>query len=114
MTHIHLGCWLADGWFAEQLGRGRPNPVTTSLADVASYERDRARILYEHLGEFGLGIPSLSRDEYTVPQHDGRNIIAAAFGAAYPEWDELSGCFVLPLNAPVSYTHLTLPTIYSV
>jgi hypothetical protein len=98
MTHIALGCWLADGWFVEKLGRGRPNPVTTSLADVASYEQDRARITYEHLGELGLGRPDPAL-EYAVPQHDGRNVIAAAFGAAYPEWDELSGCFILPLNA---------------
>jgi hypothetical protein len=98
MTHIHTGTWLADGWFVEKLGRGRPNPVTTSLADVARYEQDRARVMYEHLGEFGMGSPD-PKPWYAVPQHDGRNIIAAAFGAAYPGWDELSGCFVLPLNA---------------
>lgn len=98
MTHIHVWSWLVDGWFVEKLGRGRPNPVTTSLADVARYEQDRARVMYEHLGEFGYGSPD-PKPWYSVPQHDGRNIIAAAFGAAYPDWDELSGCFVLPLNA---------------
>jgi len=98
MTNVHLGAWLADGWFVEKMGRGRPNPVTTSVEEVAGYEQDRARLVYEHLGEFGMGSPD-PQPWYTVPQHDGRNIIAAAFGAAYPEWDELSGSFVLPLNA---------------
>ena len=98
MTNVHLGAWLADGWFVEKMGRGRPNPVTTSVEEVAGYEQDRARLGYEHLGEFGMGSPD-PQPWYTVPQHDGRNIIAAAFGAAYPEWDELSGSFVLPLNA---------------
>jgi hypothetical protein len=98
MTHIETGCWLAEGWFVEKLGRGWPNPITTSLADMGRYEQDRARVVYEYLGEFGMGSPD-PRPWYTVPQHDGRNIIAAAFGAAYPDWDELSGSFVLPLNA---------------
>lgn len=98
MTGIHLGAWPVDGWFVEKLGRGRPNPVTTSVADVARYEQDRARVLHEHLGEFGMGSAD-PQPWYAVPQHDGRNIIATAFGAAYPDWDELSGCFVLPLNA---------------
>ncbi len=98
MTHLQMGSWLADGWFVEQLGRGRPNPVSTSLADVARYNQDRARVLYEHLNEFGMGSPD-PQPLYTVPQHDGRNIIAAAFGAAYPDWDELSGCFMLRLDA---------------
>jgi hypothetical protein len=93
-----MASWLADGWFVEHMGRGRPNPITTSLADVARFEQDRARAVYEHLGEFGMGSPDPT-PWYAVPQHDGRNIIAAAFGAARPEWDELSGCFVLPLNA---------------
>lgn len=98
MTQIHLGTCLADGWFVGKLGRGRPNPITTSVADVARYERDRARLMYEYLGEFDMGSAD-PEPWYTVPQHDGRNIIAAAFGAAYPDWDEFSGCFVLPLNA---------------
>jgi hypothetical protein len=93
-----MGSWLADGWFFEKLGRGRPNPVATSLADMARYEQDRARVVHAHLGEFGMGSPD-PQPWYTVPQHDGRNIIAAAFGAGYPDWDELSGSFVLPLNA---------------
>lgn len=98
MTHVHTGAWLADGWFVGKMGRGRPNPITTNVADLARYEQDRARLMYEHLGEFGMGSPD-PHPSYSVPQHDGRNIIAAAFGAAYPEWDELSGSFVLPVNA---------------
>lgn len=98
MIQILLGAWPVDGWFVEKLGRGRPNPVTTSVADVARYEQDRARVMYEHLGEFGMGSPDPT-PSYAVPQHDGRNIIASAFGAAYPEWDGLSGSFVLPVNA---------------
>ena len=98
MTMIQLGTWLADGWFIGKLGRGRPNPVSSSLEQVARYEQDKARAVHEHLGEFGMGSadPPL---RYAVPQHDGRNIIAAAFGAPYPGWDELSGCFVLPVDA---------------
>jgi hypothetical protein len=90
MTHIHMGTWLVDGWFVEKLGRGRPNPVTTSLADVARYEQDGARVMYEHLGEFGYGSPD-PKPWYSVPQHDGRNIIAAAFGAAYPVRETIRG-----------------------
>ena len=29
---VHAGAWLVDGWFVEKMGRGRPNPATTSLA----------------------------------------------------------------------------------
>ncbi len=43
MTSIHFGAWLTDGWFVEKMGRGRPNPITTSLEEAARYEQDRSR-----------------------------------------------------------------------
>jgi len=98
MNKITLNTWLTDGWFIQKLGRGQPNPITTSLDDVARYNQEKIRVVHEFLGEFGIGSPD-PEPWFTVPQHDGRNVIAMAFGAAYPEWNEESGAFVIPGNA---------------
>lgn len=98
MDRIRMEASLADRWYVDRMGRGRPDPVATGIREVARYEQERSRLAYEELGEFGIGSkdPTL---RLTVPQHDGRNVIAAAFGASHPEWDGLSGSFRIPGNA---------------
>jgi hypothetical protein len=91
-TYIQADARVVDGWFVEKMGRGIPNPFATRLDELARYNQDRARILYDHLGDFGLGDPD-PKPWFDVPQHDGRLICAAAFGAPHPRWDERTGAF---------------------
>jgi hypothetical protein len=91
---IQSGLQATGAWIPEALGRGIPHPFESTLDEIIEYNQDRIRLIYEHLGDVGLGSP----DPYpsvVVPQHDGRVICATAFGASYPRWDSLSGSFWL-------------------
>ena len=89
---IQAEAQLVDGWFVDKMGRGVPNPFTTSFEEVASFNREKSRLLYDCLGDLGLGNPD-PQPWFDVPQHDGRLICATAFGAPYPRWDERTGAF---------------------
>lgn len=99
--HIQVRTWFsAEHWFAQKLGRGRPNPFTTSLDEMAHYHQERQRLAFQHLGRFGIGSPD-PEPWFAVPQHDGRLICATAYGAPYPLWDEMSNSFWLDKSAHV-------------
>jgi hypothetical protein len=91
---------LVDGWFVEKMGRGVPNPFVASLDELGSFNRAKARLLYDCLGDFGLGAPD-PEPWFDVPQYDGRLICATGFGAPDPRWDERTGAFWPGSAAPV-------------
>jgi len=98
-TWVQADARLVDAWFVEKMGCGVPNPFDTSLDQVARHNQERARLLYDCLGDIGLGgaDPKL---QYAVPQYGNRLICAAAFGAPHPQWDERTGSFWLDSATP--------------
>mgnify|MGYP007118366792 CR=1 FL=1 len=63
-TRIQADVRLVDGWFVKAMGCGIPNPFTTSLADVARYNQEKSRLLFDRLGDLGLGDPEQMLDEH--------------------------------------------------
>jgi len=91
---VQSGLQAVGAWISEALGRRIPHPFESTLDEIIQYNQDRTRLLYEHLGDVGIGNPD-PEPSVVVPQHDGRVICATAFGASYPRWDSLSGSFWL-------------------
>lgn len=98
ITYIPTGAWLMGSWYADHLGHGVPHPFCNSFDECARYQQECARLLYDAWGDIGFGSAD-PQPWYSVPQHDGRIIAAAAFGSPYPSWDEVSGSFWLETNA---------------
>jgi len=96
--HITVAAWPTAAWYTEKLGRGVPNPITGSRDECARYDQDLSRLLYEELGEFGLGSANPEPD-CGVPLHETYHVIATAYGAPPPAWDERTGSFWLDRNA---------------
>lgn len=86
------GIWPVGPWIAEALGEGAPNPFTTPFDEQGRYFQRRQRLLHERGGDLGFGSPDPD-PWFSVPQHDGRIVIATAYGAPYPGWDGASGSF---------------------
>lgn len=89
---IPVHVWVVSGWFNGRMGCGVPNPFTTPLEDVARYRQDQQRLLFEHMGDVGLGCKD-PKPYYSVPEHDGRLVITTGLGAGLPLWDDQVGSF---------------------
>jgi len=96
--HIVVSASPTAAWYTVKLGRGVPNPITGSPDECVRYDQDLSRSLYEELGEFGLGSAD-PKPDYGVPLHDTYHVIATAYGAPYPRWDERTGSFWLDRDA---------------
>jgi len=97
---IQFGFGLVGGWCREMMGRGAPNPFVVDPEEVAAYGQELERLIYEEGGDVGLGSPD-PEPGFSIPQHDGRLIVACAYGAEPPAWDESIGAFWPKDETPV-------------
>jgi len=87
---LHFG--LVGGWCQEKMGRGAPNPFEVGPEKAAAYGQELTRLIYDEGGDVGQGNPDPGL-WLSVPQYDGRLIVACAYGAGLPAWDEAIGAF---------------------
>lgn len=97
---IQLYFSLVGGWCQQKMGRGALNPFEADPEEIVAYGQKLERLIWEKGGDVGLGSPD-PRPGFAMPQHDGRLIVACAYGAGMPQWDEAVGAFWQQDETPV-------------
>ena len=89
---ITQNVWFTSGWWLNQYGIECKNPMETSPEEQIEITFRKNKVLFEKFGHLGLGQED-PEPTYTVPQYDGRIVVASAFGGDWPSWEKESACY---------------------
>ena len=105
MVKIPGGIWFTAKWWMDEYGIIMKDPMLQSMDEQLEQSAEMSRLMHKRYGHLGLG--SLNPEPYyQVPQYDGRDLTAFAYGAGKPRWESLTSSYWVDKSVGV-WGHIT-------